>query len=417
MRKKSLLSLLLILSVLISYSQSSNLEKKLAKAYKYCEKEKYEDADEYMVELLNENPQYGDGWDLLGKIRYQLYVKSKKSDNLFGNITITTKDSTSTKDIKNDSLANVFMEMLSNIKPSKSAYDKYIFTLRKATLFSNEAYYSSMALRINKVDIEVDTNISPKALKYYNIAEEEFSNKNLEKASKYYKRALEEQPEFYKAYLYYGDMFFLTGDVVKAIKVFKEIIEKYPNLLEPRKYLTDAFAKDRLYKDALDEAIKSMCVYPDLSMSNKLSDAAFLNNQKLDIKWTPRQVFPNVMAKDTLSKDYSFRKEVPLTKAPWDSYVAAYGKIKDYCNEKGKIFKINKLTNTKYLEVYSWEEMLANSKDPSLDEARRMQTDGYLDCYVFTSCFHYDLLDQFKDFVSKNQPRIIEYYNKYIISK
>lgn len=417
MKKQLLLIYILMFLTSILYSQSSNLEKKLSKAYKYCDKGKYEDADEYMVDLLNENPQYGDGWDLLGKIRYQLYVNSKKSDNLFGNISVTTKDSTGTKEIKNDSLANVFMEMLSNFKPSKNAFEKYIFTLRKATLFSNEAYYSSMMLRINMVDIEVDTNVKPKALKYFDIAESEFSEKNLEKALKYYKRALDEQPGFYKAYLYYGDMFYMMDDVVNAIKIFKEIIEKYPDLLEPRKYLTDAYAKDRLYKEALDEAIKTMYVYPDLSMANKLSDAVFLTNQKLNIKWTPRQVFPNVMLKDSNKIDFRFKKEIPLVKAPWDSYVAAYDKIKDYCNDNGKIYKINKLTDAKYLEVYSWEEMLANSKDPMLDEARRMQADGFLDCYVFVSCFHYDLLSQYRDFASKNQSRIIEYFNKYITSK
>lgn len=419
MKKQSLLSLLLIFLVTVVYSQTNNLEKKLEKAYKYCDKNKYEDADKYMVELLEKNPQYGDGWDLLGKIRHKMYENEKESDNIFGNITVTTNDSSGIKKNNNDSLANVFMEMLSNFKPSKTAYKKYIFTLRKATLFSNEAYYSSMALRIDLFDIEVDSNITSKAMKYYDIAEKEFQNKNLEKASKYYKRALEEQPGFYKAYLYYGDMFYLSGDIVNAIKIFKEIIEKYPDLLEPRKYLTDTYAKDRLYKNALDEAIKTMYVYPDLSMANKLSDAAFLNNQKLNIEWTPRQVFPNIMGKDSIAENINsdIKKEIPLAKDPWIYYESAYNKIKDYCNEKGKIVKINKLTNAKYMEVYSWEEMLANSKDPSLDQARKMQADGYLDCYVLVSCFHYDLLSQYLDFASKNQTRIVEYYNKYIVSQ
>ena len=117
---------------------------------------------------------------MLGKVRYQLYREEKKNDNIFSNITVTTKDSTGKKDIQNDSLANLFMEMLSNIKPSKSAYEKYIFTLRKALLFSDDANYSSMMLRAYKYDVEIDSNVSNKALKYFEAAEEEFKEKNLE---------------------------------------------------------------------------------------------------------------------------------------------------------------------------------------------------------------------------------------------
>ncbi len=417
MKKHSLIILILMLIALQSNSQSNKLEKKLEKAYKYCEREKYEDAEEYLLELIDENPEYGDGWDLLAKVRYQLYKDMKKSDNLFSNITITTKDSSGDNDIKNDSLANAFMDLLSKIKPSKAAYEKYIFTLRKALLFSDDAYYSSLILRANYFDKEIDTNISSKAIKYYELAEKEFDEKNLEKALKYYKRAMDEQKDFYKANLYYGDMFYHMGDVVNAIKVFKEIIEKYPDMLEPRKYLTDAYAKDRLYKNALDEAIKSMYVYPDLSMFVKLNDAAFLNNQKLTIKWTARGVFPNKIKTDSIQETSKYKNEIPIAKTPWDIYVAALEKIKPYCNDYGKIVKINKLTENKYLEVYSWEEMLANSNDPILDVARKMQKDGYLDCYVMVSCFHFDILDQYKDFVSKNQNRIIEYFDKYIVSQ
>lgn len=413
MKKISIITLILFTIINTVNSQSNALEKKLEKAYKYCQREKYKDAEEYLLDLLDENPQYGDGWDLLGKIRYQLYREEKKNDNIFSNITVTTKDSTGKKDIQNDSLANLFMEMLSNIKPSKSAYEKYIFTLRKALLFSDDAYYSSMMLRAYKYDIEIDSNVSNKALKYFEAAEEEFKEKNLEKALKYYKRAMDEQENFYKAHLYYGDMFYMMGDMVNAIKVFKEIIAKYPDMLEPRKYLTDAYAKDRLYKNALDEAIKTMYVYPDLSMMAKLHDAAFLNHQKINIKWTARQVFPNTMINDSIAEESIYKNEIPIAKSPWDKYVAASLTIKPYCNEKGKIVKINKLTEAKYMEVYCWEEMLKNSDDPSMEEARKMQKDGFLDCYVLISCFHFDLLNQYKDFVSKNQDRVIEYFNKY----
>ncbi|MEI8202030.1 MAG: hypothetical protein WCH34_03405 [Bacteroidota bacterium] len=64
--------------------------------------------------------------------------------------------------------------------------------------------------------------------------------------------------------------------------------------------------------------------------------------------------------------------------------------------------------------MFSWEQMLANSTDPSLEQARQMMKEGFLDCYVFINCFHIDFYDQFLDFVSKNKERIIDYFQKHI---
>jgi hypothetical protein len=60
--------------------------------------------------------------------------------------------------------------------------------------------------------------------------------------------------------------------------------------------------------------------------------------------------------------------------------------------------------------------MLKNSTDPLLEEARKMQKDGYLDCYVLISCFHFDFYDQYADFVAKNREKVTEYYKKYIVA-
>jgi len=46
-----------------------------------------------------------------------------------------------------------------------------------------------------------------------------------------------------------------------------------------------------------------------------------------------------------------------------------------------------------------------------------MQKDGFLDCYVLVTCFHYDIYDQYLDFVTKNKDKVIEYYNKYLVRK
>jgi len=285
--------------------------------------------------------------------------------------------------------------------------------MRQATLVSIDAARSSQWLRVFFIDPEVDTAVSKKALKYFNDAEKEFEAKNYASAAKLYKRAVDEQPDFYKASLYMGDAFYFMGNYTEAIKSFKAAVEKFPNLLEPRKYLTDAYSKEHLFDKALEEAIHTMSVYPDVSMYMKLDDAAYLNNKTLGMKWIPRGVFPNRIVPDSSDILYKDPNSKPAT-APWTYYQAALASVKDYCNDKGVIVKQNSLTESKYLEVYSWEQMLKNSSDPILDNAKQMQKDGYLDCYVLITCFHYDFYDQYTDFVSNNQKKIDEYYARYI---
>lgn len=417
MKKLLLLLSIVLLSCAFVNAQSNPLEKKLDKAKELVKKDKINDAEDYLVKVLDENPEFGDGWDYLSKIMYKKYKDAKQTDNMFNNMTITTKDKDG-KEIKNDSLASSVMELLTSIKPSKKAFNKYIYTMKKALLTSTDATGCSIVLRNYFVDVEIDSVVTKKALKYFNDAEEEFAKKNYEKAAKSYKRAIEEQPNFYKASLYLGDSYFFTGNYVEAIKYFKEASQKFPDQLEPRKYLVDAYAKEGLYENCLNEAIEVSTVYPDLNMFEKLEDAAYLNNKKIDIKWTARGCFPNKIIKDSSKTDlneYVDDKKV-ATKEPWTFYEKALGKISADCDANGLINN-SSLTKTKYLEVYSWEEMLKNSSDSSLDEAKKMMKEGYLDCYVLVTCYHIDFYEQYKDFASKNKEKIIKYYNTYLIAK
>lgn len=418
--KKILLSCSLFLLLTgVAHAQSNPLDKKLEKAKELAENKKYKESDEYLTDLLEKNPEYGAGWDLLANIRYAEYEESKMSDNLFGGkMTVTTKDKNGKEIPGNDSLAQSLMKMLNKIKPSERAYNGFLYGMRQGAASSLDADMCSSYLRKLNIDIEIDTNVSKKALKYFNEAEKEFENKNYNGAALLYKRAAEEQPDFYKARLYMGDCFYFTGNYAEAINVFKEATEKFPFLLEPRKYLTDAYAKAKLYDKALEAAIGSTMVYPDLSMFQKLDDAAYMAGKKLDVKWTPRGILPNKIEDTTEENLNEYKPQKPwIAKGPWVFYEKAGNNIQDYCNKKGIITKPNNLTKSKYLEVYSWEEMLKNSNDPSLAEAKRMQQDGYLDCYVLVSCFHYDFYYQYKDFVANNRDKIAKYYKRYIVSQ
>jgi tetratricopeptide (TPR) repeat protein len=420
MKKINFIFVLVAAFCINAAAQSNPMDKKLEKARDMMRKEKYDDAEKYIDNLLDDNPSCGKCWDMLALVRQKLFEDSKKLDNILGgNIKITTKGADG-KEVKseNDSLTKQLSEMLNKFKPSKIAYNKLLYTLRKGLLFSDESYQCSILLRAYLADIEVDTNVSKKALKYFADAEEEFGKKNYEKAAKSYQRAIDEQHNFYKASLYLGDAYYFSENYVAAISSFKDAVQKFPTLLEPRKYLVDAYLKERLYEKALMEGINAMTVYPDASMVERIDEAAFKNDKKLDIRWIPRPVFPNKIDRDTTKdiNEYTDPKKIEA-KAPWTYYQKALEKIESSCNDKGIITKLTPLTQSKYLEVYSWEEMLKHSNDPSLDDARKKQEAGYLDCYALVTCFHYDFYDQYLDFVTKNKDKVMDYYKKYLMSR
>ncbi len=417
MKKTFLLIAAVCIQATALFSQSNPLDKKLDKVYALADKEKFKDATEYLEKLLEENPEYGKGWDLLLKLRYKDYQDSKATDGLFDNISVTTSDKKGKK-TENDSTTKALVALLTKFSPSKIAFSKYLYTIRQALLSSDDAYQSSALLRSMNIDPQTDTAVSKKALKFFNEAEQEFAKKNYAAAAKIYKRALEEQPDFFKASLYMGDCFYFIEDYINATEAFKAAVSTFPNLLEPRKYLIDSYAKQQMYDKCLDECIQAMCLYPDLIVATKMDDAAYYMNKKIDFRWTPRAVMPNKIIDTTQSTLNEYKPEKPKKiNEPWTFYQKALENMKPNCNAKGIITTPNKLSDAGYLEVYSWEEMLKNSTDPSLEQARKMQKDGFLDCYVLVTCFHYDFYDQYHDFVTKRKDKVLQYYKKYIVAK
>lgn len=420
--KRSVVLLLVALLVCphIIVAQSNPLEKKLETAQKLFNEGSYEKADEYLVKLLDKNPDFGAGWDMLVSVRGAEYEQARKNPANRMQVTVSTKNKDgSPGDKAADSMGQRLADMINAMSPTKMAWSKFMYTMRKGLLQSQDAYRSSMMWRKLNVDVDVDSNVSRKALKFYEKAEEEYEAKNYHSAALLYRRAIDEQPDFYKAKLYLGDALYASENYADAMVSFKEGVRQFPDQLEPHKYLTDAYAKSKLYDQSLEEAINTMSVYPDVSMLSKLDDAAYLNNKKIDIKWTPRAVFPNKMAvkEEGALPDlnvYSEKEDKEKPSEPWNYYVAALEKAKPYTNAKGIITNSAQLGGAKYLEVYSWQEMLKASKDPILDEARRMQAAGYLDCYVLVSCYHPDIYDQYRHFAAANKEKISRYYHAFL---
>lgn len=409
-----LFAVTLFLGFTASFAQSNPAEEKLEKVNSLLEKNNIDAADKKLVKLLEEYPSYGRGWDLLARIRDHQYQEGKKLPDLFSKMTITVKDPDGS-DVDSDSLTNSIKNLFSQLEPGKKEYNNYMYTLRQATLYSESAYKSSIYLRMALRDVEVDSALATKELNYYNKAEAEFKAQNYHKAAKYYKRALDVNPKFYKALLYLGDSYYAMGDYIEAIKSFKVCVERYPNLLEPRKYLVDAYFKEGLFEEALQEAINCIMIYPDLSIIQRLEYAAFELNKKPSFAWSARGVFPNVINTDSLILvDTENQPTIPAD-AYWETYTKAIDDVKPMSTNSGVIKSGNSFSGYAYLEIYGWEKMLAESENEELAVAKEMKENGYLDCYVFLSRFHDDLYPQYADFVKNNRERIINYYNKVVL--
>lgn len=413
---KTLITLALLLTFFIHplFSQTAKQKKQLSKIEQLMNKNKAEKAEQKLITLLEENPTYVDAWDRLADIKYYYYQKSKSTSNLFQNMVVTTTDEDGNK-IENDSNANALINLLKGLNPQVSTYNEYKKVLRYATAYSPEAYKCAMHLRNIERDRKEDTTIQEKEKEIFAKAENEFRTKNYNKAAIHYKEALDINPNYYKAFLYLGDSYYMMGNYSDAIEKFKACIERFPLEVEPRKYLVDSYLNEQLYEEAMKAAIASKIAYPDPIANYRMLQSANEINKAATVWPIMRQVLPNTA--DT--SGFTIRKKdekLPQIKIAdyWNRYQEAAQKAAPYCHKSGVFKEKTSLSNSSYLEVYSWEQMLEQSKVPDLETAREMQRLGYLDCYVLITCFHDDFYDQYRHFADNNEEKIIRYYNEVV---
>jgi len=388
-------------------TSEAEAEKKFAKAGKLFDNGKPEEAEKILLEIADEFPYSPAVWNKLVQVQMYVYETKKSSDNLFKNLSFTVTDKDG-KDLKNDTIGSVVSQVLSSFKPSDTYKQHIIYTCRKATCYTHEADFASVLLRNFEVDAATDKGVTKEAWKQFQLAEKEFQAKNYNGAAKYYKKAIELDPTFYKAKLYLGDVYFFTKHYNLAIESFKAAVDIRPDLLEPRKYLVDALAYSDAYEKAYEESIGAILIYPDLSMKQKMEDAAKLAGFNCRFNPIERDAFPN--CKNEIKGGENDTPMKTHADSPWNYYKEAAANVIAYSDENG-ILAPNPVTKHKYLEVYSFDYMLQKSDLKALDYARKMKEAGFLDCYVMISCFHHDFYQQYLSFVADNKSRIKSYFD------
>ena len=276
---------------------------------------------------------------------------------------------------------------------------------REATLYS-ESTKAPQYLRNYLVDYVADTAVNEQAKKEFDKAEDFFEKKDYANSKIHYQNALKLQANYYGATIYLGDSYWYLNDMDSAVYYFRKGITMHPTLMEPRKYIVDALGYAHKNEQATTECFNAIFLYPDQSMFMKYSDLVKRSGKQFNRGWIKRGCEINSIVDATKKAEDS----------NWKQYQAAKNDIKQYCDSNGIITKQNNFTKASYLEVYSWEKMLANSTDPlEFSFAKRMLKAGILDCYVFISVFHHDLYNQYSDFVRTNKDRIKQYMQKYLV--
>jgi tetratricopeptide (TPR) repeat protein len=388
-----ILTLLCALLTVETFAQSTvKNDKKYQKAVAYYQDDKVDKAIETLQPLLKTYENESDIWDAAMAFYFKRYQKQYK------------KEQTELTDQLMKSLSGKKKggEIVINISDLSQDYlSDYINICYKATLKTTNGT-ASMYLRKFLVDPQVDTAVSKEAKELFNQAEASFQKQDYGNSLKLYEQAIGKQPDYYQATLYKGDAYYFLKEYKDALIYFKKAADIHPDLLEPRKYITDAYGKLEKWEEAADACIDAIVVYPDEVMFVKLEDIAERLNKKFERHW---------MSRDFVNKARS--QQQVTAPEPWKYYAEAKAKILPFCDSTGVISSANTLTKQKFLEPYCWEELLKNTTDPKFDFAKQMQKEGYLDCYVFVSMFHYGIYDQYKTFSKDNKERIRKYLREY----
>ncbi len=390
-QKLTMRKILTILGVLLSTLSYSQSVKQIQKAVKVFEKDYTKGINKLDKYMDKANPKSLKAWNTRIQMEYLRYLDEKEE--------YASMEAISGED--GEEIDNELMDYLRNIP-----YHRLVNLCRKATIL-NEVKDGDFYLR--KVVLEVldkDSLYNEKSLEYYEEAEDFFDKEDYELAILNYKKTIGADSSFYDAYIQLGTSFWNEEEIDSALKYYNLAKPIQPSFVEPYSYIINLLIDEELYFRAKKECIDAMCVYPGFDIKWKLYQVLAKENKTMDEHRLIRYFYPNDLSLD--------QDELNGVFAP---YRDAKDKISKYCSDEG-IIEENGVTNDRYLEVYSWKRALneMNEVPEYLEFAVEMEEEGYLDCYVLVSLYHYDIYPQTKDFLSieENKEKTKVYLEKYL---
>jgi tetratricopeptide (TPR) repeat protein len=292
---------------------------------------------------------------------------------------------------------------------------KLMIVCREATLYTRDLESGIPVVRRMYVDQfeRVDTNVLNRAGDRYREGEEDFRRGNYNDAIKNYQAALDIEQNFYKARLYLADSYYMLKEYQRAAPIFKETIDRFPNLLEPRKMYVDALEGMHEIEKAKDASLESLLCFPDIGMISRLERYCEDLGETYNDYWMARQFRVNEI--DPV--DSLLGEDITDLPSYWEHYVEAMENVREISSDDG-ILEKNSITNYVTLEGYCWDYMLTKA-DADIEElkyAREMQANGTLEHYVLITLFHVDLYKQYKFFI-ESKPNESKLYLESLITK
>jgi tetratricopeptide (TPR) repeat protein len=392
--RKCLLSVIvaLIFSVSAFAQYTSSEVKSIEKAKAYYAKSKYDKAIATLKKVQVNHFYDNDLWELRCAYEYDRY---------------------------NDQLIKDFLAVLKKASKGSTNFDfsklksseyrsEMISSCSMATLVCPKQETASWILHQTFIEPSVDTAVSDEAKEQYNKAADDYSSSNFTAAIRAYEKALKIDSNYYNASYKIAMCYFKDEKYDKAVPFFKKAIRIEPAMLDPHQNLVDCYMKMKSWQEAYTACVDGIIVYPDIRYFTKMEEICERLGKSFNRHWMKRDYMPSMIASTTQS---TINDEV------WSYYREAKGKLSDYCNDAGIVKKKLEFTDQKYLEAYSWEFMLkkTTTEDDEFKFARKMQTEGYLDCFAMVSMYHVAFSEQYVDFSKHNADRIRTYINTYLV--
>lgn len=308
------------------------------------------------------------------------------------------------KKASNPNGATIQLDKLESLKYR----DEMLFACYGATLYAPHQDLASLLLHENYNEPSVDTLVGDQAKEYLNKGIDAQNRNDNAEAIRYFEKAFREDTTYFTAasdlaYAYYKDEKF-----EKAIEWFTRASRLQPEMLEPRFYIIEIYMDQKDWQKAYTACLDAMIEYPFTGYFTRMETICGKLDKTFSLHWMERDYFPAVV---------SIQNQEQATSQPWSFYTGAKDKLAAYCDEQGIVKKSNSVTDSKYLEVYSWEYMLKKSDDDTkeIGFARRMQEQGYLDCFSMFSMYHITFSEQYHHFRDSNRSRLRTYIETVLI--
>lgn len=317
-------------------------------------------------------------------------------------------------------------------------YDSYaqdiVNNSRLATLKHERVDSAAHYLRVLLIDtVAYDTLLNNDQLTLMEDGLDYFYAKDYIRASEKLKEIANQEPDYFPAHILLADCFYNLGLDTPTFDQMIYITQTFDARPEGFERLSRYYLAKGKFKEAAECILKAIMIYPEDCYFAQLNNILKRTGRKLNTQWVRREVYP-------VNSQKKYAEIIAGKKSIWRYYQNAETEVHSYATEKG-VLRSNEITNEEYLEVYAWNEMLADheieidtviedakertayltrlnlqKKDSISDEpirfpfARAMQKMGYLDCYVFISLFHHDLYPAFQQFVLMNPDKVEKYF-------